>query len=971
MVRSRCVFAAAAVVAAVSLLSAGSADAATLTVCRSGCGYSSFQAALNAATPGDTILLRAGETFVGNFTLPAKGSSTAFITIRSDAADSQLPPDGVRLVPSDRSGSNTSRSLLPRLLGQGGVYKTTPVLRTAAGAHHYLLKFVEIDGSASEGYETIVRLGDDKADTAIAHDIVMDRVYVHGHRYRGQKRGITLNGQTMSVLNSYVADVKAVLTDCQAIAGYNGAGPFDIVNNFLEASAENIMFGGSGPAISQLVPADIEIRRNHLYKPLSWQKDIVAAPASPRASATTGGSLSSGTHYFRVAALMVTGARTATSVGSAQVSATVGSSGAVTLSWSGVAGADRYRIYRGTTSGRQTVYTDTSGAGTSFTYKGTGETSGTPPTTGTRWVVKNLLELKNAERVTIEGNIMENVWKAGQAGYAIMLTPRNASGTAYWSRVQDVMIANNVVRRASGAVNITGYDDSGTSGRTKRITVRNNLFYDIDPVKYGGLAKAFLLGDGPDTVTMDRNTVVHNNSAVVHGYGDPTTGFRFSNNNTIHNRYGIMGDGAQPGNYALNMYFPSAIVTCNILAGGSASAYPATNKFPSVSDWNASFAGPSTGDYSLRSGSVVAQLGCDGVAPGANFTELNGALAGTTAPDTSEDPSPTTSNEPPIAQAGGPYTAAAGAVVTVNGSASSDADGSIVTYRWTWGDEVLVRAADLPASAVHGTDWARTSVSGAAGGIAMNNPDRGTAKRDVALASPASYVEFQVRVAAGVPYKLWMRMRAAGNSVSNDSLHLQFSGAVDALGAPVARIGTTSSLPVLLEDGRGAYVSGWGWNDEDYEGMAAPVYFSQSGVQTIRIQQREDGVMWDELVLSSARYRTASPGLLKNDTNILSSTFGTSTGVTSSHTYAVSGVFPLLLTVIDDDGARASDDANVSVSGTVARLEWRAGEGRDTIGGRPPAEYGATRPKADGGLVFAVSPFTEMFTCFQCPTSYR
>ena len=77
-------------------------------------------------------------------------------------------------------------------------------------------------------------------------------------------------------------------------------------------------------------------------------------------------------------------------------------------------------IYRGTASGKQTVYLDTPGSSTSYTYKGSSEHSGTPPSSGTRWVVKNLLELKNAERVQIEGNVLENVWKAGQAGYAIV-----------------------------------------------------------------------------------------------------------------------------------------------------------------------------------------------------------------------------------------------------------------------------------------------------------------------------------------------------------------------------------------------------------------------------------------------------------------------------------------------------------------------------------------------------------------------
>jgi serine protease len=45
-----------------------------------------------------------------------------------------------------------------------------------------------------------------------------------------------------------------------------------------------------------------------------------------------------------------------------------------------------------------------------------------------------------------------------------------------------------------------------------------------------------------------------------------------------------------------------------------------------------------------------------------------------------------TVNSPPVAEAGGPYTGTIGTAVTFNGSASSDSDGSIVSYDWTFGD---------------------------------------------------------------------------------------------------------------------------------------------------------------------------------------------------------------------------------------------------------------------------------------------
>jgi hypothetical protein len=94
---------------------------------------------------------------------------------------------------------------------------------------------------------------------------------VHGDRLRGARRGIAMNARDVLVVDSYFADFKEVGVDSQAIAGWNGPGPFALVNNYLEAAGENVMFGGADPTIKDLVPSDIEIRRNHLAKPLAWK----------------------------------------------------------------------------------------------------------------------------------------------------------------------------------------------------------------------------------------------------------------------------------------------------------------------------------------------------------------------------------------------------------------------------------------------------------------------------------------------------------------------------------------------------------------------------------------------------------------------------------------------------------------------------------------------------------------------------
>lgn len=616
----------AAVLAACASWSA--AEAATLRVCASSCPYTNLQTAIDAAAPGDTITLAAGQTFVGNFVLRAK-PGTGWITIRSDAADTLLPADGVRLVPSDRPGGNTPRHLLPRLLGEGGAYVTTPVLATDPGAHHYILKFLEIDGSANLGFETLVALGQHTAASP-AYDIVVDRVYMHGHPWKGMKRGIALNSVRTDILNSYISDIKAVNADAQAIAGYNGPGPYRIVNNYLEGSGENILFGGVDPAITNLVPADIEVSRNHIYKPLAWRDPILSAPASPGASSGGSGSLAAGTHYFRIVAVMTTDNVTVVSAPSAAVSVATGGGASVALTWGAVPGAERYRLYRGSSATSQNVYLETPGTSTSFTYSGASERSGAPPTSGTLWTVKNLVEIKNGERIRFEGNVIENVWDQGQFGYAIVLTPRNQSGGAPWVRVRDIQFVNNVIRHAAGVAHVVGYDAPNVSQQTQRITFRNNVFEDIDGSRWGGYPKVFLLGDGVSGVVIDRNTIIHKNSSVVYAFGTQTiSGLVYTNNIAEHREYGIMGANGQPGLHSINLFFPGSTISYNVLAGGPAASYPPTNSFPTLAQWTASFANLSGGDYRLLATSPFYGAGAGGSVPGADIGTVTAATSGT------------------------------------------------------------------------------------------------------------------------------------------------------------------------------------------------------------------------------------------------------------------------------------------------------------------------------------------------------
>jgi hypothetical protein len=223
-----------------------------------------LQTVLNAAQPGDILTLEAGASFTGNFVLPAK-TGDAWIVIRSAAPDASLPAEGQRMSPS-------YASVLPKLLSPN----TDGALKTAPGAHHYRLVGVEIGGAPGVTSNFgLVLLGDGSGAQATAaqvpHDLVLDRVYIHGNSALQVRRCVALNSGATAIIDSYLGECHQNGNDSQAIWGWNGPGPFKIVNNYLAGGHEGLGFGGADPSIAGLVPSDIEIRHNYVTRPLSWK----------------------------------------------------------------------------------------------------------------------------------------------------------------------------------------------------------------------------------------------------------------------------------------------------------------------------------------------------------------------------------------------------------------------------------------------------------------------------------------------------------------------------------------------------------------------------------------------------------------------------------------------------------------------------------------------------------------------------
>jgi hypothetical protein len=399
---------------------------------------SDLQQAINIAQPGDTIELQAGASYTGAFTLPFKNGNE-FITIQSSAAGRL--PEGKRVEAGDAP-------MMARILSSG---KAAPAISAALRAHHYRFVGIEFAPANSDIIYNLIDFGSDVDKLAdVPHHLEIDRCYLHPYRTGKVRRGLALNSADTIVKNSYFEGFAFPGEETQAICGWTGTKNVQILNNKLEGGAENVMFGGSDPKTADLVPSDIEIRGNWMYKPPEWQGQVTS---------------------------------------------------------------------------------------------------------------KTLFELKNARRVQVTGNLLENA----PEGEMMRLTVRNQDGGAPFSTLEDIVVKNNVFMNSVNGVQFLGRDDINQSQKLKRVKILNNLFLNTETY-------FVRMADGED-IEIAHNTVTQRGNAIT-AYGAPATRFVFRDNIFPYNEYGFFGDGIGVGAKALACYTPggifknNAIVNNNDLEGG-------------------------------------------------------------------------------------------------------------------------------------------------------------------------------------------------------------------------------------------------------------------------------------------------------------------------------------------------------------------------------------------------------------------
>lgn len=427
-----------------------------------------LQAAVNSADCGDRIELQAGAVFTGAVHFPEKPCDDShWIILRTSAPDAALPAEGTRLKPcfagvASLPGRPDFRcSATQNVMARIEVNSKSDIgpFIFQPGANHYRFIGLEITRTAGPLNSALVIT----SEGGPANHLVFDRVWMHGTAQDETTRAINLGGMShVAVVDSFFTDFHCVAvsgscTDSQVLGTGGGSlstGPFKIVNNFLEAAGENILFGG-GPATK--TPADIEIRGNHFFKPMIWK---------------------AGEPGF-------------------------------------IAGA-----------------------------------SGRP------FIVKNLFELKNAQRVLFEGNLLENCWGGfSQNGYAILLTPKNQSNQCPLCRVTDITIRYSRISNVGAVFSIANIrsDAGGETTAGERYSIHDVIAETVQGEKYGGAGLfAQLLVAAPPL----RNVQIRHVTAFVPRAifsmmnGDKFTNFTIENNIFSTGQYAVLSAGGGPRNCA-------------------------------------------------------------------------------------------------------------------------------------------------------------------------------------------------------------------------------------------------------------------------------------------------------------------------------------------------------------------------------------------------------------------------------------
>lgn len=418
-----------------------------------------------ASVDNPVITLTAGAIYrmpSSAYQLPNRTGS-GYLTIRS-SAHASLPSGPTRVFPADAAnmaiiepGTHASNSSLN---SAEAVFTAPP---GATPAHHYRFLGIHFRKTFSTldyaNPRAFIDLGCCNALTPaeLPHHFIIDKCFIDGgNTTAATTRGVAVSAHDVSVVNSYIYRIQGPSLELQTI--WVGMGNrHAVINNFLQATTENFMSGGS----------DVSIRLTQATAQGGTSTTIQLASSEPSSNDFYTGKgiyLQSGT-----GAAPAQFGRVITAYDGATRTATVDPAWAVTPDSTSV-----YRIGEHVPS--DLVFRR------NHLPKDLGWRSGSGTYYGVNMSVKNLFEIKQYDRASIQGNLLEDHWMEDQ-NWAVVLTVKNQDGKQPWSKFSYIDFAHNKMLRVGNCFQVLISDWANPSLGTETMLVRHNIcsgvsFYD-------------------------------------------------------------------------------------------------------------------------------------------------------------------------------------------------------------------------------------------------------------------------------------------------------------------------------------------------------------------------------------------------------------------------------------------------------------------------------------------------------------
>lgn len=645
-------------IAIVSTVVTEPAKGATIEVPSGG----NFQAALDLANCGDTIVLEAGGSYIVSlleqpFVAKAKGACTGtsadFITIQGSNFNA-LPASLRDLLPSQISALS-----LPKLITK----VSTPALEFEAGSHHYRFVGIEITNDSQNQTQLnngLVFVGENSGSqipitlTNVPHDIEFDRCYVHAEgtdgttsEYSTAIRGFSVIAKALTIKNCRIAGFRTFWKpghtnplSSNAVLITKGPGPYTIVNNYMEAWFATIFTGGMpqwvtnsaavapgatttqatltnvvgtlpavGDYVAFLAPGMIYSVGFYHGQPYEW--------GAVKVTAVNGNTIT----YVPQSS---TNQQSAWGTGLGGTPLTSAPSSPGMAVWNG----DRPKDIRIENNKFVKEPVSLNSVVNQHGYSSKGH-----------------IELKVGLRTTINANTFE--------GYhlALVFTPRNQSSIAegggknVWSTLDDTVFTNNWVKPAPGVGQVFGIqldDETCTVAPGSGMRIENNLFES--GTKLVNLASS-------KNVQFIHNTFTGNSGLstdteeVVFNYGGPSENLQMRDNIFYNNGYGMNCQ------LTATPCWPGLRITGNVVIDNRTPAEqlfqgPLSGRYPSGNYFSATLAGlqfvdAANGNWRLSASSPYKWLGTDGTDPGVNMDTLVAALTAAYNPGPPPTPTPT------------------------------------------------------------------------------------------------------------------------------------------------------------------------------------------------------------------------------------------------------------------------------------------------------------------------------------------